>query len=176
MHEDKTKEGFRLKLTQYLESSRCRKTPERYTIADIVYDAARSFDAEYVFEEARTRGITVSLATVYNTLALMISANMIRRINVNGRSCYEKDTAPSSYIHLCCTECGKVKDVKNAQLPELAAAKRFGKFSASYASVTIYGLCSSCVRAKRRAELKANILAREKRIQENRKKKIDTRK
>lgn len=171
MHEDKSKEGFLLKLTQYLESNRCRKTPERYAIADIVYDTVKNFDAEYIFEEMRKKGIFVSLATVYNTLSLMASANMVRRINVNGKYSYERGIDPPSYIHLYCTGCGKVKEVKDTQLPEITMTKRFGKFSASYAVVTIYGLCSSCSRAKRKAELKASILAREKKIQENKKKK-----
>lgn len=164
MHEDKSKEGFCLKLTCYLKSNRFRKTPERYAIADIVYDTSGNFDAEYIYREVRNRGMFISLATVYNTLALMTSAKMIRRINVNGKFCYEKGTAAYSYIHLYCTQCGKTKEVKDAQLPEIAPTRRFGKFSASYAVVTIYGLCSSCSRAKRKAELKANILEREKKM------------
>lgn len=171
MHEDKSKEGFRLKLTQYLESNKCRKTPERYAIADIVYDTVKNFNAEYILGEVRKKGVFISLATVYNTLSLMASAGMVRRINVNGKYCYGKGTDAPSYIHLYCTECGKIKDVKDTQLPEITMTKRFGKFSASYAVVTIYGLCSSCSRAKRKAELKANILARERKIQENKKKK-----
>ena len=85
MHEDKSKEGFRLKLTQYLESNKCRKTPERYAIADIVYDTVKNFDAEYILGEVRKKGVFISLATVYNTLSLMASAGMVRRINVNGK-------------------------------------------------------------------------------------------
>lgn len=176
MHEDKSKEGFRLKLTQFLENNRCRKTPERFAIADIVYDTVKRFDAEYIFDEVRKKGLFISLATVYNTLSLMTSANMIRRININGKYCYERGIEPPSYIHLYCTECGKVKDVKDPQLSDKATAKRYGKFSVSYAAVTLYGLCSSCSRAKRKAELKANILAREKKMQENKKKKNNIRK
>lgn len=169
MSEDKSKDGFKLKFTQYLDAHKQRKTPERYAVLNIVYDTVRHFDTDYIYDEMQKNGFRISRATVYNTLDLLVQSLFIRRLKLGNKTYYERSSNSQAHVHLICTQCGKIKDAKDTQLVDDISVKRYGKFSTSYCTVSIYGLCSSCTLAKRKAKLKANLIAKEKKVLESKK-------
>lgn len=75
-----------------------RKTRQRLALARIIFgNGHRHWCAEDLHVEAIERGISVSLATVYNTLRASADAGKLRQLEVDGRSYY--DTNLSDHFH-----------------------------------------------------------------------------
>ena len=175
MSEDKNKESLRIRLNQYLEENQQRKTQERYFVLDIVSETSKKFDAEFILNETLNRGIRISRATVYNTLSTFVDAQILREHEIEGKKYFERAPLSQIYVRLICTKCGKIKDVKDTDTISAVNRKKYGKFLTSYSTIAIYGLCSSCVNAKRKATLKAKLIAKEKNL-ENKKKILNNKK
>lgn len=169
MSDEKNRDSLRAKLNQYIEENKHRKTPERYFIVDIVAETTKRFDAEFISNELDKKGIRVSRCTVYNTLSLMVDAQILREHEIEGKKFFERTPLSQTYVRLICTQCGKVKDSKDCDLITLVNSRKFGRFSTSYSTVVVYGLCSSCVNAKRKATLKAKLIAKENKLESKKK-------
>ena len=57
----------------YLESKELRKTAERFTLIEEIYNRDDHFDAESLYESLVKKKYNVSRVTVYNTLELLVS-------------------------------------------------------------------------------------------------------
>ncbi|MCC7274432.1 MAG: transcriptional repressor [Alphaproteobacteria bacterium] len=109
-----------------LRAASLRPTRQRLALAKLLFDGGdRHVTAEQVHGEAEDAGISVSLATVYNTLHQFTRAGMMREVVVEaGRSYF--DTNVSDHHHVFFESCGRLVDVPAAQvqihgLPDLPA-------------------------------------------------------
>ncbi|MCM1349287.1 MAG: transcriptional repressor [Firmicutes bacterium] len=150
MTDDKSKTTAVAAFTQYMIARRLRKTPERYAILDKVFDTVGHFSIDSLHAIVDTDGYTVSRATVYNTIELLIDAGLVRRHTFGNQAPqYEKITGMSRHYHLVCTSCGKVRELKDAEIDELLRTRRFGKFHPMYLDLNVYGQCATCYRRLR---------------------------
>lgn len=95
-------------------------------------------------------GYHVSRATVYNTMEILVDAGLVRRHNFGSTPAqYEKVAGITNHHHLVCTQCGKVREVKDAEIDRLLSSKRYTSFHPAYADLYIYGVCSRCARRPR---------------------------
>ncbi len=86
---------------------------------------------------------TLSKATIYNTLKLLVEKGAALQVNIDGRgACYDGYTAP--HAHFLCRSCGKVFDfvLKRPRLERLAEAP--DNFSIDTAALHFQGICSNC--------------------------------
>lgn len=144
-HEEKIKGAVRVKLTNYLTQHKLRKTPERYTILEKIYSLNAHLTVDELFNALEQDTYHVSRATIYNTLELLVDAGLVHRHNFAGhRSKYERVTGIANHHHLICTQCGKVREIKDNSINNILAAQHYGKFLAQYADFHIYGLCARC--------------------------------
>ena len=90
----KPKQNRMLSYTAVLRMAGLRPTKQRLSLAGLLYrNAHRHVSAEQLHEEAQIEGISVSLATVYNTLRQFKHAGMLREITVDAsRSYFDTDT------------------------------------------------------------------------------------
>ncbi|ROT10897.1 transcriptional repressor [Muribaculaceae bacterium Isolate-104 (HZI)] len=152
MSDDKAKTAAMGALTQYLTQHKLRKTPERYTILEKVFDMSDHFSVETLNAALHADGYHVSCTTVYNTLELLAEASLVRRRTFGRQPAhYEKIAGLSNHHHLVCTRCGKVREVKDQTIDTMLSSLRFGTFRPAYADLYIYGVCSRCARKKRTA-------------------------
>lgn len=152
MVDDKQRLNARDKLASYLENLKLRKTPERFAILDIVLSFNAHFDAEALFKRMEEEAYHVSRATVYNTLDLLTDCGLLRkhRFGENSQSQYECVTDAPNHHHLICTECGKIKEIKDAELLKYLNLKKYSSFTTSYYVLYIYGICNACARRIRK--------------------------
>ena len=66
-------------LNKQLEIKGLRKTPERYAIIDEIYSFNKHFSADELYSKMINKKYRVSRATIYNTLDLLVSLELVTR-------------------------------------------------------------------------------------------------
>ena len=144
MKEEHSYESIREIFTEYLVLHQHRKTPERYAILERIYSFEGHFNAEILYNLLK-ENYRVSLATVYNTLELLLACKLVVKHQLGGKFAqYEKALGSNTHNHSVCTNCGKIKEFSDKQIRTAIQSKTFARFTMSHYSLYIYGLCSKC--------------------------------
>lgn len=158
MDKAKLKELVKNEFTDYLNLNKHRKTPERYAILDHIYSTKGHFDMETLYNSMTQSDFSVSRATLYNTIDLLLDCGLVVKHQFGANvSQYERAYGNENHDHLICLGCGEVKEYKNGNLFSLAQQKRLQRFKVSYYSMYIYGMCSKCLSSKLAEEKKMKI-------------------
>jgi Fur family iron response transcriptional regulator len=97
--------------TARLRSAGLRPTRQRVALADLLFRAGhRHMTAESLHAEAAGAGISVSLATVYNTLHQFTEAGMLRQVVVDAARSYF-DTNTDAHQHFYAEDDGTLMDI-----------------------------------------------------------------
>ena len=76
-----------------LRQAGLRPTRQRVALATLLFGKVeRHFTAEMLFEEVRRLKMSISLATIYNTLDSFTNAGLLRRIPIDGRRLFSTPT------------------------------------------------------------------------------------
>lgn len=110
-HQKKILGEIRNIFAAHLESKGLRKTPERFAIVEEIYSRNDHFDAESLYTHMLSRNYRVSRATVYNTLELLLSCDLITKHQFGKNLAqYEKSvrlqTARPYYLRRLQKSCG----------------------------------------------------------------------
>lgn len=113
--------------------------------------------AEGVAETVRAEIGAISLQSVYDALALMVSAGLIRRIQPSGSPARFEDRTGDNHHHLICRLCGRLLDVDCAvgAAPCLTAADDHG-YQIDEAEVAYWGRCPECLAGAKAPSLSAS--------------------
>lgn len=153
MSEINATQELMVRFERYLDQNHLRKTPERLAVAERAVNMGSHFQVEQLLRRMERDGFMVSRATVYNSLELLLNAGLLRRVVYeNLQVQYEKVAAP--HVHLQCTLCGKLKEVRDPQLIGYMNARKFTAFTTHHYAVMVYGLCNTCARKLKRGPSK----------------------
>jgi Fur family ferric uptake transcriptional regulator len=145
--EDKVREIVKQKFTEYLTKNKCRKTPERYAILDLIYTKPGHLDMDSLYEAMNKRHFRVSRATLYNTMQLLLDCNLVLKHQFGQNlSLYERAYNNDFHHHLICTVCNTIKESKDIELKTVIQSKKIKQFTPSHYNLYIYGVCSICAR------------------------------
>ena len=118
-------------IIELLRDAGLRPTRQRLSLAWQLFSGSdRHVTAEQLHSESLGRGVSVSLATVYNTLHQFTTAGLLRELVVDaGRSYF--DTNISAHHHLYFEDSRKLRDVSgdNIAIGELPALPEGAKIS-----------------------------------------------
>jgi len=147
MDNDKILEVVNQKFTEYLVAKKCRKTPERYAILNLIYSDRRHFDMESLYKAMTEKNFRVSRATLYNTIQLLMECNLVLKHQFGQNiSFYERAYNNELHHHLICTNCHIIREFKNAELKSIIQNRKIRNFTPSHYSLYIFGICNSCTR------------------------------
>src|SRR3954469_917175 len=98
------------KFREYLAS---RPRPQRFTVPQrdmvrFIFAQHHHFDADQLIEMMKKAGLEPSRATVYRTLAKLVDAGLLRKIELGPRMCYEHAYGYPRHEHLRCDTCEKM--------------------------------------------------------------------
>ncbi len=136
-----TKATVRKIFAEYLEKKGHRKTPERFAILDEVYSGDGHFDVDSLYILMKRKNYTVSRATLYNTIELLVDCNLVIRHQF-GRNIaqYERSYRCSQHDHLIDTESGEVIEFCDPRIQDIIrTACELNNFTPEYHSLNIYG-------------------------------------
>jgi Fur family iron response transcriptional regulator len=98
-------------ISRTLSDAGLRPTRQRLALAALLFNGSdRHVTAERLFDEATAARLSVSLATVYNTLHQFTAAGLLREIAVDGAKVYF-DTNVSEHHHFLNEETGELLDI-----------------------------------------------------------------
>jgi Fur family peroxide stress response transcriptional regulator len=131
-------------LSQSLRDAGLRLTHQRLEILHVIAADETHPDVESVYRVVRERVPTISLDTVYRTLATLTDRGLITRVLFTpGPARY--DANPRRHHHFVCTHCGLVRDVEDAELDAIrptSEVTRIGRPDA--VTVQFRGACADC--------------------------------
>lgn len=154
MDNKNVKETVKKVFNEYLSANKHRKTPERFAILDVIYSIEGHFTVDILQQMMEKSNFRVSRATLYNTILLLMDAQLVIRLQFGNASQYEKLYNSGMHLHLFCTQCGKITEIHETNLQHVISETKFPQFNTSHFSLYVYGLCSRCDRANKRKKKK----------------------
>ncbi|MBV8999305.1 MAG: transcriptional repressor [Solirubrobacterales bacterium] len=132
------------RLVGKLRERHLRVTPQRIVIHRALCSRARHMTAEQVLVSVSDVLPGTSLPTVYSTLELLESLQLVRRVGTgNGAVVFDSRIEPHG--HTVCRRCGAMTDLEGTAAPEDALAKAGATgFVPDHAQLVVWGLCSRC--------------------------------
>ena len=145
MSNPKAAEALAVVLDKLRRASR-RLTPQRRRILAAVLSSSEHLDVEQIRERASRGGESVSYATVYRTMRMLVDAGFIsERHFADGTARYEYARDGEHHDHLICARCGKVLEFNDDLIErrQEVVASQYG-FRMTGHRHEIYGLCRDC--------------------------------
>jgi Fur family ferric uptake transcriptional regulator len=139
------------KFREYLGS---RAKPQRFTdqqrdMVRFIFSQHKHFDADQLIDGMKKAGLDVSRATVYRTLAKLVDAGLLRKLEIGPRMCYEHDYGYPQHEHLQCGKCGKMIEFQHKAIEEaLREVCQQHHFNPSGHMLLIRGTCGDCNRSR----------------------------
>jgi Fur family peroxide stress response transcriptional regulator len=122
-----------------------KATPQRIAICRYALRSRDHPTAQRIYEEVKKSHPTVSLATVYKTLKILMEHGLIQELNLpEGRARFDSYIKP--HINLICLRCHNIQDLDDSSAQEIVertAAK--AEFTPTRQCLNIYGICKTCL-------------------------------
>jgi Fur family ferric uptake transcriptional regulator len=130
----------------YLERKQLRKTNERYTILEEIYKRDDHFEAESLFQYFTKKKFEISRATVYNTLELLVSCDLVKKHQFGKNLAqYEKSYGHKQHDHIICVDCRKVVEFCDPRIQQIKTMMGdILNFTITHHSLNMYGVCGTC--------------------------------
>ena len=158
----------RQRLIDFLRLNSLRNTQERNVLLETIYSSDISFTAEELSRQMLIDSrIRISRATVYNNLALIEDAGLVRKVFMNDRIMYERTDKDRGAIRMVCGYCGKTTEMTDEKIRRQIGEMRTRRFTMTGWSLNIYGMCSKCMASLKRKQKK--LMNKDKDKNENRK-------
>jgi Fur family peroxide stress response transcriptional regulator len=121
-----------------------RATPQRIAICRVALNGRDHPTAQQLYDQVKKIHPTVSLATVYKTLEVLKSLDLIQEINLpQGQARFDSYMKP--HINLICLQCGNIVDLdETSAIEETRKVAAAAKFKPKGQRIDIFGICKRC--------------------------------
>ena len=126
-------------------------TKQRQAIVEFCRESSTHLSAMDVLNHLKSKGIKISVATVYRTLDKLECEGVVRKMTIGNGSCacyqYLMGSECNEHFHLKCIECGELIHLSCDFLGQMEK-HIFDEhaFTISSGKTVIYGKCSKCAK------------------------------
>jgi len=142
-------ETLRQQIEASLASQGLRRTRQRDVIVNAAFGTKEHFNADELHEMARGMDRTISRATVYRTLGLLVKTGLLREVDLGREQTYYDPNFldKPEHNHLICQDCDRVVEFENEHIALLedCITKRLG-FTPANKSIRIQASCDELAR------------------------------
>lgn len=133
---------------QLCDQAGMKLTPQRLEIFKELLSHKNHPSAEAIFKELRKRLPTISLDTVYRTLATFDEIGIIKKLNVStARTLF--DTNLDQHHHFICSQCKRVEDIYWPDFDDTSLPKSvLALGSVQERHLELHGICNQCLNEK----------------------------
>jgi len=125
-----------------------RLTQQRLSVFQEILGSRDHPTAEMLHRRLRRTAPTLSLDTVYRTLALLERNGLVHRVlDPGGGDRY--DAVTDGHAHVVCRRCGRYEDLTQAPLGRVEQPDAAGWGRLERCHVVYYGVCGACLAAER---------------------------
>jgi Fur family peroxide stress response transcriptional regulator len=122
-----------------------RLTQQRLSVFQEILGSTDHPTAELIHRRLRRTAPTLSLDTVYRTLALLERNGLVHRVlDPGGGDRY--DAVTDGHAHVVCRRCGKYEDLEE-DIPTMPEVGPWGRLERRH--VVYFGVCADCLAAMR---------------------------
>ncbi len=128
----------------FLKKGKNRITPERFEVMDAALDYDGHFGADDLYILMKNSNSSVSRATVYKTLELLVQCDLISKRHFGENlTRYESSFKKQTHDHLICMDCGRIVEFTDKKIKEMPdkISKDLGFEFESY-SFNIFARCT----------------------------------
>lgn len=145
-------EKAKQQMVSYLVAHGKRLTPEREFILRQIYELKAPVDISTLYEMVCKEQGMVSLSTIYNNLALLVDARLVRRLDLVGGAMafFEKTLGVEPHGYAICKNCGKIKTIQIEQMKGLVAQQLPKTYQVIDINLQVNVLCKKCQATLRR--------------------------
>jgi Fur family ferric uptake transcriptional regulator len=130
---------------EHLRRRGLRATPERRALLREIFAQHRHIDAEEILAATRASGHSISRATVYRNLELLVECGLASKVRLGSRTVYEHLHPGLQHDHIACRACGRIVEfVSPGVAALLSEICRVHGFESSGNQIQIVGLCKAC--------------------------------
>lgn len=132
--------------TQIFKEKKLKLTPQRIAVYKYLKSTKEHPSTETIYNALQEEYPTMSLATVYKALKVLVEVNLVQEINVGeGTFRYDGNVEPHPHVH--CTNCFKVDDIEGISFSFLNdEVKNHTNYNILSNQVYFYGLCQDCTK------------------------------
>ena len=113
-----SRESVREILHEFLAGKGLRKTAQREAIIEAAFGTNKHYTAEELLEMSRSIDRSVSRATVYRTLPLLVASGLLRELDLGGDTkIYDPNFLEHpTHNHLVCVDCKKIIEFEDPNM------------------------------------------------------------
>lgn len=144
-----------------LKQAGLRLTPQRRAICRAVAERVDHPTAQAVYDQLLPEFPSLSRATVYNTLQVLVETGLVQELGTAGDGAihYDADVAP--HVNLICMRCHRVEDFDGVSMAAVARRVAEGSgYQLRGARVAYYGVCPRCQNELRPTSAAAGVSTR----------------
>lgn len=128
-----------------LRENGLRLTPQRIAICRYLAESNEHPTALQIFNNLKEDYPSLSLATVYNTLDVLVTINKIKIFGPSLDGKMHFDTNKDTHINMICTQCKNISDLSIDKTHLFKnEIKKHTDFKITGAMIIYYGICPAC--------------------------------
>lgn len=125
----------------FYKSLGIKLTPQRLAILEYLENNREHPSAEDIYNALKDRFPSMSFATVYNTLEVLIEKGLVKELGIDSyKRRYDPDIRP--HHHFLCRKCGKILDIESKY--EIPTPSELKDYQITDFQIVFYGLCPNC--------------------------------
>lgn len=135
----------KLNVIEALRKAGLRATPQRIAICELLTESHSHPTATDIYVELKEQFPSLSLATIYNTLDVLVGIGLVNALGSIGDDKVHFDADVSPHINLACLKCHKIVDATSNFINQLNdEINKNSGFELFGSRILYYGHCPEC--------------------------------